>query len=294
MHDCFVYCFLFILIILIFFFFLMIRRPPRSTHCISSAASDVYKRQGINAEYMGKYINKLNKNIFSHRVMNYKQVLLILAVFVSIIFLFWKSNSVTFPVMGITVTQAVTDYKCLEKNYITFVAIQGQQYQQYNLNAVQIINTTYFYGLDADLIIQPCQVSSDPVEQANYISTVFDRHKIKKTWIKVNSASQDQCVWIDPDTNCQFLFNLMERLEVLGFSTGIFSSAAEWKNVFGTTTTCTRFSNKPLWYVNNDGIANFTDFTAFGGWTIPLEKQYNQNQTICSQQVDLDYHTYYP
>eukprot|EP00825_Cyclidium_porcatum_P050871 TRINITY_DN9183_c0_g1_i2.p1 TRINITY_DN9183_c0_g1~~TRINITY_DN9183_c0_g1_i2.p1 ORF type:complete len:261 (-),score=63.03 TRINITY_DN9183_c0_g1_i2:125-907(-) len=29
----------------IFFFFLMIRRPPRSTHCISSAASDVYKRQ---------------------------------------------------------------------------------------------------------------------------------------------------------------------------------------------------------------------------------------------------------
>eukprot|EP00825_Cyclidium_porcatum_P048968 TRINITY_DN835_c0_g1_i5.p1 TRINITY_DN835_c0_g1~~TRINITY_DN835_c0_g1_i5.p1 ORF type:complete len:356 (-),score=90.38 TRINITY_DN835_c0_g1_i5:127-1194(-) len=28
-----------------FFFFLMIRRPTRSTHCISSAASDVYKRQ---------------------------------------------------------------------------------------------------------------------------------------------------------------------------------------------------------------------------------------------------------
>eukprot|EP00825_Cyclidium_porcatum_P023937 TRINITY_DN2650_c0_g1_i1.p1 TRINITY_DN2650_c0_g1~~TRINITY_DN2650_c0_g1_i1.p1 ORF type:complete len:122 (+),score=25.95 TRINITY_DN2650_c0_g1_i1:37-402(+) len=39
------------------FFFLMIRRPPRSTHCISSAASDVYKRQGINAEYMGLFSN---------------------------------------------------------------------------------------------------------------------------------------------------------------------------------------------------------------------------------------------
>ena len=25
----------------------MIRRPPRSTHCISSAASDVYKRQDM-------------------------------------------------------------------------------------------------------------------------------------------------------------------------------------------------------------------------------------------------------
>eukprot|EP00831_Metopus_contortus_P038963 TRINITY_DN30561_c0_g1_i3.p2 TRINITY_DN30561_c0_g1~~TRINITY_DN30561_c0_g1_i3.p2 ORF type:complete len:141 (-),score=31.21 TRINITY_DN30561_c0_g1_i3:214-636(-) len=32
----------------------MIRRPPRSTQGVSSAASDVYKRQGINAEYMGK------------------------------------------------------------------------------------------------------------------------------------------------------------------------------------------------------------------------------------------------
>ena len=31
----------------------MIRRPPRSTHCISSAASDVYKRQGGEGEGEG-------------------------------------------------------------------------------------------------------------------------------------------------------------------------------------------------------------------------------------------------
>eukprot|EP00825_Cyclidium_porcatum_P004222 TRINITY_DN11964_c0_g1_i1.p2 TRINITY_DN11964_c0_g1~~TRINITY_DN11964_c0_g1_i1.p2 ORF type:complete len:108 (-),score=27.23 TRINITY_DN11964_c0_g1_i1:6-329(-) len=28
----------------------MIRRPPRSTHCISSAASDVYKRQVVSTQ----------------------------------------------------------------------------------------------------------------------------------------------------------------------------------------------------------------------------------------------------
>ena len=33
----------------------MIRRPPRSTHCISSAASDVYKRQLINLTLSHKY-----------------------------------------------------------------------------------------------------------------------------------------------------------------------------------------------------------------------------------------------
>eukprot|EP00825_Cyclidium_porcatum_P040007 TRINITY_DN4971_c0_g1_i1.p5 TRINITY_DN4971_c0_g1~~TRINITY_DN4971_c0_g1_i1.p5 ORF type:complete len:102 (+),score=16.63 TRINITY_DN4971_c0_g1_i1:64-369(+) len=47
-HSCpqwvtFLWCFY--LLYVCFFFFLMIRRPPRSTHCISSAASDVYKRQ---------------------------------------------------------------------------------------------------------------------------------------------------------------------------------------------------------------------------------------------------------
>ena len=31
----------------------MIRRPPRSTHCISSAASDVYKRQ-VTTENIGQ------------------------------------------------------------------------------------------------------------------------------------------------------------------------------------------------------------------------------------------------
>eukprot|EP00831_Metopus_contortus_P054573 TRINITY_DN45974_c0_g1_i3.p1 TRINITY_DN45974_c0_g1~~TRINITY_DN45974_c0_g1_i3.p1 ORF type:complete len:111 (+),score=36.97 TRINITY_DN45974_c0_g1_i3:85-417(+) len=34
----------------------MIRRPPRSTQGVSSAASDVYKRQ--NAEYMGLFMEK--------------------------------------------------------------------------------------------------------------------------------------------------------------------------------------------------------------------------------------------
>eukprot|EP00825_Cyclidium_porcatum_P013854 TRINITY_DN1734_c0_g1_i2.p1 TRINITY_DN1734_c0_g1~~TRINITY_DN1734_c0_g1_i2.p1 ORF type:complete len:586 (+),score=140.36 TRINITY_DN1734_c0_g1_i2:47-1804(+) len=44
----------------IFFFFLMIRRPPRSTHCISSAASDVYKRQGLHSSM--SILNKLHLN----------------------------------------------------------------------------------------------------------------------------------------------------------------------------------------------------------------------------------------
>ena len=36
--------------------FLMIRRPPRSTHCISSAASDVYKRQVLEHKKGSKIV----------------------------------------------------------------------------------------------------------------------------------------------------------------------------------------------------------------------------------------------
>ncbi|MDB2202599.1 hypothetical protein PM080_23320, partial [Mycobacteroides abscessus subsp. abscessus] len=34
-------------LVFLFFFFLMLRRPQRSTRQLSSAASDVYKRQGL-------------------------------------------------------------------------------------------------------------------------------------------------------------------------------------------------------------------------------------------------------
>eukprot|EP00825_Cyclidium_porcatum_P001316 TRINITY_DN10599_c0_g1_i1.p3 TRINITY_DN10599_c0_g1~~TRINITY_DN10599_c0_g1_i1.p3 ORF type:complete len:103 (-),score=37.42 TRINITY_DN10599_c0_g1_i1:12-320(-) len=46
----------------------MIRRPPRSTHCISSAASDVYKRQKqIFAREVSlyKYVERLFANVMS-------------------------------------------------------------------------------------------------------------------------------------------------------------------------------------------------------------------------------------
>ena len=39
----------------------MIRRPPRSTHCISSAASDVYKRQVYN-QSNDRYFTKSSLN----------------------------------------------------------------------------------------------------------------------------------------------------------------------------------------------------------------------------------------
>eukprot|EP00825_Cyclidium_porcatum_P026976 TRINITY_DN28_c0_g1_i3.p1 TRINITY_DN28_c0_g1~~TRINITY_DN28_c0_g1_i3.p1 ORF type:complete len:503 (-),score=97.54 TRINITY_DN28_c0_g1_i3:8-1516(-) len=62
----------------------MIRRPPRSTHCISSAASDVYKRQvvstqstwGINQFLYIKYQKKISQTSTQIQ-MNFKVILLL-------------------------------------------------------------------------------------------------------------------------------------------------------------------------------------------------------------------------
>ena len=56
-------------------FFLMVRRPPRSTQSRSSAASDVYKRQGVNRDPFGTGMGAkliFNTNVFCFAPPDYK------------------------------------------------------------------------------------------------------------------------------------------------------------------------------------------------------------------------------
>eukprot|EP00825_Cyclidium_porcatum_P014515 TRINITY_DN1780_c0_g1_i4.p3 TRINITY_DN1780_c0_g1~~TRINITY_DN1780_c0_g1_i4.p3 ORF type:complete len:125 (-),score=17.84 TRINITY_DN1780_c0_g1_i4:214-588(-) len=72
-HFCYFVCSLSCLkFLFIFFFFLMIRRPPRSTHCISSAASDVYKRQEWDNECYHSNDNSVSFNFFSDMSVSYR------------------------------------------------------------------------------------------------------------------------------------------------------------------------------------------------------------------------------
>eukprot|EP01017_Pseudomicrothorax_dubius_P037931 TRINITY_DN5619_c0_g1_i8.p1 TRINITY_DN5619_c0_g1~~TRINITY_DN5619_c0_g1_i8.p1 ORF type:complete len:447 (-),score=69.19 TRINITY_DN5619_c0_g1_i8:56-1396(-) len=74
----------------------MIRRPPRSTQSRSSAASDVYKRQGINAEYMGII------GLLLFRLKMRRAIILL---------------TVLYPLLGIGVKKHVVKYKGDEKSY---------------------------------------------------------------------------------------------------------------------------------------------------------------------------------
>ncbi|BCP57542.1 hypothetical protein SUT007_10000 [Streptococcus parasuis] len=54
----------------LFFFFLMIRRQPRSTRALSSAASDVYKRQGIEKEVVNDEIRSIFYNVIYYYIIS--------------------------------------------------------------------------------------------------------------------------------------------------------------------------------------------------------------------------------
>ena len=62
---------------ILFFFFLMIRRPPRSTLDRSSAASDVYKRQGYPVRFrtrtqLGFDRGPVSANLFVDHINSYR------------------------------------------------------------------------------------------------------------------------------------------------------------------------------------------------------------------------------
>ena len=60
MYSVLCWCTFYVTLFLYLFFFLMIRRPPRSTLDRSSAASDVYKRQGFSFFNKRKVVDVLS------------------------------------------------------------------------------------------------------------------------------------------------------------------------------------------------------------------------------------------
>eukprot|EP00826_Nyctotherus_ovalis_P065002 TRINITY_DN9543_c0_g1_i2.p1 TRINITY_DN9543_c0_g1~~TRINITY_DN9543_c0_g1_i2.p1 ORF type:complete len:123 (-),score=15.74 TRINITY_DN9543_c0_g1_i2:151-498(-) len=78
----------------------MIRRPPRSTHCISSAASDVYKRQ-----VHGKF-----KSVFDAINSSVPKIVKWFSVYLAVFFLFNLYN-MFFPVSYVNIIRRVALYK---------------------------------------------------------------------------------------------------------------------------------------------------------------------------------------
>ena len=70
----------------------------------------------------------------------------------------------------------------------------------------------------------------------------------------------------------------------------MFSSYNDWVTLFGDANWSYQVTPPlSLWYVQNDGVANFDGYQAFGGWTSPSIKRYSVGSTLCDISSNLDY-----
>ncbi len=89
-------------------------------------------------------------------------------------------------------------------------------------------------------------------------------------WLDMETNTSPNCVWSKNfDQNCQFTVKLVEAVQKSNKKIGIYASIHMWGVIMGGSDKCTKFMHLPLWYAHYDGVPNFSDFTAFGGWTKP-------------------------
>jgi len=63
------------------------------------------------------------------------------------------------------------------------------------------------------------------------------------------------------------------------YSLGIYTSKSQWGPIVGSTFTGGK--DYPLWYASYNGRQDFTDFSAFAGWTSAFMHQYAGDATVC-------------
>ena len=109
--------------------------------------------------------------------------------------------------------------------------------------------------------------------------------------MKNNGVINGNMVWLDIESNDLFYSScsdnqwyigemLDEMTNLLGHAgVGVYTNWNQWNDI-----TCgwTGASSYQLWYPHYDNWVSFDDFQAFGGWTKPNIKQYDDTTDICS------------
>ena len=113
-------------------------------------------------------------------------------------------------------------------------------------------------------------------------------------WLDIETNPSSGCTWSQgtPESNCQYIKELITAIEARGRAVGIYASGYMWNQIMGNRDSCTNFSSYPLWYAHYDGKEDFNDWPAskFAGWNTPTIKQYTGSAVLCGIDVDLSYY----
>eukprot|EP00825_Cyclidium_porcatum_P036787 TRINITY_DN3954_c0_g1_i2.p3 TRINITY_DN3954_c0_g1~~TRINITY_DN3954_c0_g1_i2.p3 ORF type:complete len:122 (+),score=15.41 TRINITY_DN3954_c0_g1_i2:132-497(+) len=118
----------------------MIRRPPRSTHCISSAASDVYKRQEGHKSH-NCHVGNTRAECFNERLLDERSLCLLV------------SCSVSQQVVVLLLFPLQSTIESIQTNYVDRQHITHQYTKDWDEvlgveNVIQLKNKTQKIGSD--------------------------------------------------------------------------------------------------------------------------------------------------
>lgn len=113
-------------------------------------------------------------------------------------------------------------------------------------------------------------------------------------WLDIETNPSAGCTWNQgsPESNCQYIKELITAIEARGRAVGIYASGFMWNQIMGNRDSCADFTSYPLWYAHYDGKEDFNDWPTnkFAGWTTPTMKQYSGSAVLCGIDVDLSYY----
>jgi len=111
-------------------------------------------------------------------------------------------------------------------------------------------------------------------------------------WLKVLNSPN---LWThDVSRRVAYLENLVLAFKQRSVEAGIYSDANTWASVMGSQGAGSdSLKSAPVWYVNENNVQSFDDFSyaGFGTWTKPALKNFQKNAYMCYVWVaSLDYY----
>ena len=198
------------------------------------------------------------------------------------------------------------NFTCMKNLGYTHAIIRAyHSYGAIDTTAQDNIQRSNDAGLSTDVYMFPCRGKSASQQVNELVDYLESMMKIKGTpsaytyatgtiWLDIETNPSPGCSWTvgTPETNCQYVKDLISVISARGRSVGIYASGYMWNQIMGSKNACKEFTQYPLWYAHYDGKASFDDWESnqFGGWTRPNMKQWAGSAIVCDYDVDLSYY----
>ncbi len=147
----------------------------------------------------------------------------------------------------------------------------------------------YNFAQDAGIAIDAIVIVNDaltPSELSSSMASVLSSHFSGTIWFQVLSSPK---LWSQSvNKRLAYLDKLILSCKKYGLNVGIYSDAKAWKSVFGGQHVGSDIlKSVPVWYVNDNGIQSFDDFSesGFGTWTEASLKNFEAYPFECDNWI---------